>query len=145
MSRFLLLLAFAGALSVPMSTMASQEGVLAIGELRMTSPGIGDSGQVVITATRGPKGFRALEVQAFGRVTRLTESQLAKLQGQFVNGVQLSYEAGYKELGGRTVYIVLSTGFTSGMQEAQTISVNEQGTVTVDRLAHPPSAAADRR
>jgi len=145
MSRFLLLLAFAGALLVPVSAMASQEGGLAIGELRVTSPGIGDSGQVVVTATRGPKGFRALEVQAFGRVTRLTESQLAGLQGEFVNGVQLSYDGGYKELGGRTVYIVLSKGFTSGLQEVQTISVNEQGTVTVDRPARTPTAAADRR
>lgn len=145
MSRFLLFLALAGALSVPMSTMASQEGVLAINELRVTSPGIGDSGQVVVTATKGPNGFRALEVQAFGRITRLTESQLTKLQGQFVNGVQLSYEAGYKELGGRTVYIVLSKGFTSGLQEVQTISVNEQGTVTVDPPARAPTAASDRR
>lgn len=145
MSRFLLLFAFAGALAMPVSTMASQEGILAMGELRVTSPGIDDSGQIVVTATRGPEGFSALEVQAFGRVTRLTEGQLARLQGEFVNGVQLSYEAGYKELGGRTVYIVLSKVFTSGLRETQTLSVNEQGTVTVDRPARTPTAAADRR
>ena len=134
MNRFLLLgtIAIAGAIFVPTSSMASQEGVLAIGELRITSPGIGESGPIEVTATRGPNGFSALAIRAFGRTSTLTEAQLAALHGQFVNGVQLSYEAGYKELGGRTVYIVLSKGFTSGIQEAQRISVDERGTVTVE-------------
>ena len=119
-------------LSGPVSTLASQEAILAIGEVRITSPGIGESGPIAVTATRGPKGFSALEVKAFGHATSLTRAQLTKLQGQFVNGLQLSYEAGHKESGGRTVYIVLSKGFTSGMQESQQVSVNEEGTVTVE-------------
>jgi hypothetical protein len=139
MNRFLFIAAVASVLSVPATTFASKEGILAIGEVRVTSPGIGESGPVVVTATRGPKGFSALRVQAFGRATNLTEAQLAKLQGQFVNGVQLSYEAGYKELGGRTVYIVLSKGFTSGMQESQQISVNEEGAVTVEPPVRSPA------
>jgi len=134
MNRLLSLVtvALAVGLLAPASSLASQEGVLAIGELRVTSPGIGESGPITVTASRGAKGFSALEVQAFGHATKLTAAQLAKLDGQFVNGVQLSYEAGYKESGGRTVYVVLSKGFTSGVQEAQQISINEQGTVTVE-------------
>ena len=109
---------------------------MTIGELRATSPGVGESGPVAVTATRGPHGFSAVEVQAFGRVTKLTADQLAQLHGQFVNGMQLSYEGGYKELGGRTVYIeLLSQDVISGAQESQRISVNEQGAARVA----PPS------
>ena len=132
MKRLMFIAAVAGMLSGPASTLASQEGILAIGEVRVTSPGIGESGPIVVTATRGPEGFSALEVQAFGHATSLSQAQLEKLQGQFVNGLQLSYEAGYAESGGRTVYIVLSKGFTSGTQESQQVSVNEEGTVTVE-------------
>jgi len=134
MNRLLLLgtIAIAGALFEPTSSMASQEGVLSIGELHVTSPGIDESGPIEVTATRTPNGFTALAVQAFGRTTKLTETQLAALHGQFVNGVQLSYEGGYKELGGRTVHIVLSKGFTSGVQESQRVSVDEQGEVKVE-------------
>lgn len=134
MNRLLLLgtIAIAGALFEPTSSMASQEGVLSIGELHVTSPGIDESGPIEVTATRTPNGFTALAVQAFGRITKLTETQLAALHGQFVNGVQLSYEGGYKELGGRTVHIVLSKGFTSGVQESQRVSVDEQGEVKVE-------------
>jgi hypothetical protein len=142
MTRLLFLgtFAIASALFVPTSLMASQEGVLPIGDLHVTSPGIGESGPVEVTATRGPNGFSSLAIQAFGRTTMLTEVQLAALQGQFVNGVQLSYEAGYKELGGRTVYIVPSKGFTSGIQETHRISINEQGSVAIE----PPTRASSR-
>lgn len=136
---FLGTFAIAAALFVPTSSMASQEGILAIGELHITSPGIGESGPVEVTATRGPNGFSSLAIQAFGRTTKLTGVQLAALHGQFVNGVQLSYEAGYKELGGRTVYIVLSKGFTSGVQETQRISVTEHSTVEVEPPSRVPS------
>ena len=102
------------------------------GELRATSPGAGDSGPVVVTATRGPNGLSALAVQAFGRTTRLTADQLAKLHGPFVSGLQLSYDVGYKELGGRTVHVLLlSYDYMSGVHEAQSILVNEKGDVTV--------------
>ncbi len=132
--------AIAAALFVPTPSRASQEGILPIGALHVTSPGIGESGPVEVTATRGSDGFSSLAIQAFGRTIKLTAVQLAALHGQFVNGVQLSYEAGYKELGGRTVYIVLSKGFTSGTQETQRISVNEQGTVAVE----PPARISSR-
>ena len=131
MNQFLFAVAVACVLSVPTPTSASQEGLLAIGEVRVASPGIGDSGPIVVTATRGPNGFSAFEVQAFGHATSLTKAQLAMIQGQ-VNGVQMSYEAGYTELGGRAVHVVLSRGFTSGTQASQQISVNERGRVTVE-------------
>lgn len=138
MNRLLFVIAVAGVLLVPTSTWASREGILAIGEVRIASPGIGESGPIVVTATGDSKGFSALEVQAFGHAARLTEAQLAQLQGQLVNGVQLSYEAGYKESGGRTVYIVLSKGFTSGTQESQQVSVNEEGVVKVEPPTRRP-------
>jgi hypothetical protein len=41
--------------------------------------------------------------------------------------VQLSGEAGYKQLGGRTLYLILSMGFTSGSRDEKLVSVNERG------------------
>ena len=41
-------------------------------------------------------------VQAFGKSIRLSSGQLKQLEGGQYNLVQLSYESGYKELGGRT-------------------------------------------
>lgn len=47
------------------------------------------------------------------------------------NGVQLSYEAGYRELGGRTLYLMLSEGFTMGGVKRRLVIVTESGTVKV--------------
>lgn len=48
-----------------------------------------------------------------------------------LNGIQLSYEVGYKELGGRTLYIVFSQGFTSGAVVKRFVTVTESGSVKV--------------
>jgi hypothetical protein len=46
-----------------------------------------------------------------------------------VNGVQISYVSGYRETGGRTVYVVLSRGFVSGRNGGKVISVSEFGPI----------------
>ena len=48
-----------------------------------------------------------------------------------LNSLQLSYEAGYKETGGRTLYLVLSQDFTSGVVVRRFVTVKETGTVKV--------------
>ena len=67
---------------------------------------------------------------------RLSKEQLAQVRGGLVNGLQISYEAGYAELGGRTVYVILSKGFTSGVQQSQTIIATEQGSVKVKSVVN---------
>jgi hypothetical protein len=76
MNRIMLVGTFALActLFVPTSSMASKEGVLAVGDLRITSQGIGESGPIEVTATRGTDGFSTLAIQAFGRTTKLTQA-----------------------------------------------------------------------
>jgi hypothetical protein len=49
-----------------------------------------------------------------------------------VNGVHLSGEPGYESLGGRTLYLLLSMGFSSGISAAKLISVNQRGDIKVE-------------
>ncbi|RUL70505.1 hypothetical protein [Dyella choica] len=96
-----------------------------------TSEGVGESGNVTITGKQGNGGISELTIMAFGKQFKLDGEQLDKVKGFAVNGLQLSYEAGYKELGGRTIYIVLSKGFTSGTIGKKFVVVTESGTLSV--------------
>ena len=110
---------------------ASEEGVLVLGSFHIESPGIGASGPVAISGTQGPKGLRSLTVEAFGKKYALNAAQLKELSGILINNVQLSYEAGYKELGGRTIYIQFAQGFTSGIVTRKLVVITAGGTVKV--------------
>ncbi len=139
MNRHLHIIALVVVLLNPPAAVASQEGVLRLSTFNLSSPGIGQSGPVVISGEQDKNQFISLTVRAFGRTASLSKDQLAKLRGGFINGLQISYEAGYRELGGRTIYIVLSEGFTSGLQETQLIIINEQGVVEVNNvIRHVP-------
>ncbi|MHA6206009.1 hypothetical protein ACXU4B_16405 [Dyella soli] len=113
------------------SAYASKEGILRMSSFELTSDGIGESGPVTITGKQGDKGILALSITAFGKRFELDVAQLAKVQGLPINGFQLSYEAGYKEQGGRTVYIVLSKGFTSGTAGRKFVVITESGAIRV--------------
>jgi len=110
---------------------ASEEGILAFGSFRIESPGIGESGPVAIAGTRSPEDLQSLTVEAFGKKVALSPAQLQDLSFASVNSVQLSYAAGYKELGGRTVYVQFAKGFTSGIITRKFVVVTEGGTVKV--------------
>lgn len=127
MKRILFSMALSVALLAPMPGRASQEGVLRLNEFRLSSQGIGDSGPVVVSGAQSDDRFVALRVEAFGRVQSLPAGELGKLKGGLVNGLQLTFDSGYRQLGGRTIYIHLSKGFTSGVQETQVVSLDEQG------------------
>jgi hypothetical protein len=111
--------------------LASQEGVLTFGTFRVESPGIGNSGVVTVAGRQGAQGVESLRIEAFGKRFDLSRDQLQALQGSMLNGLQLSYEGGYKELGGRTLYIVFSKGFTSGVVSQRLVTVTEDGAVKV--------------
>jgi hypothetical protein len=129
--KLVLLSALLVAALQPLSADASVEGVLPVGELRVTSPGIDKSGPVVVTARQSAKRFESFQVAAFGRAFELSRAELSQLQAGFVNGVQISYEQGYEQTGGRTVYVVISEGFTSGIERRQVVSINERGEIRV--------------
>ena len=111
--------------------LASQEGVLNLGSFRLESPGIGESGVVVVTGRQSATSVDSLVIEAFGKRFELSSTQLQALQGGMLNGVQLSYEAGYKQFGGRTLYLVFSRGFTSGVTVKRFVTVNESGSIKV--------------
>jgi hypothetical protein len=110
---------------------ASEEGVLVWSSFSVHSAGIGSSGLIDVSGTYGGAGVEQLVVKAFGKEYVLSSVQLRQLQGVHVNGMQMSYEAGYAELGGRSIYLVLSMGFTSGTRAAKRITLNERGDITI--------------
>ena len=85
------------ALSVAAPVKASQVGWLAFGSFKVESPGIGSSGPVVVSGRQGHDGIESFEVIAFGKLYTLSEQHMSKLQGRLFNGLQFSYEGGYKD------------------------------------------------
>jgi hypothetical protein len=107
------------------------EGLLPLGTIRIESPGIGKSGSVILSGVQTAQGLQSLTIEAFGKKFQLSPAQLQEFQGGLFNGVQLSYESGYKELGGRTIYVLISKGFTSGTVLQKYVIVTESGTIKV--------------
>jgi hypothetical protein len=53
------------------------------------------------------------------------------------NSIQLSYEHGYKDLGGRTIYLLMTMGFTSGVPQGKLVSVTERGDIKIEDIKKP--------
>jgi hypothetical protein len=121
------------------SLYASQEGVIPFDTFKVESRGIGESGPVVVSGRQNEHGFESLEVIAFGKTFQITQAQLKELQDGLMNGLQLSYEYGYKNLGGRTLYLRFSKGFTSGIAKANLITINESGTIIITTIENEKS------
>lgn len=96
------------------SSYASKEGLLQFSAFTIESPGVG-----------------SLNVTAFGQSFVLNSSQLAQLRSLSVNGIQISYEAGYPQFGGKTIYLVFSKGFTSSLRESKLVTIKERGDINV--------------
>ncbi len=125
------LMIFTAALLSARLAFASMEGLLPLGTIRIESPGIGKSGSVILSGVQTAQGLQSLTIEAFGKKFQLSPAQLQEFQGGLFNGVQLSYESGYKELGGRTIYVLISKGFTSGTVLQKYVIVTESGTIKV--------------
>ena len=111
---------------------ASQEGVLPFSIFEIKSGGIGSSGPVTVNGMKNEKGnFITLSVKAFEKSIQIPQSILNQIPFNQQNGIQLSYEGGYKELGGKTIYLQLQVGFTSGIRDLFIIVVREDGTVDI--------------
>jgi hypothetical protein len=115
---------------------ASKEGVLALYTFHVESPGIGESGPVSVSGRQSKLGIDFLIVKAFGKVFQLNREQLNSLQGGSLNGIQLTYEGGYKELGGRTIYLQFSKGFTNGILHAIVFVLTEDGKINIKPIRH---------
>lgn len=105
----------------------SKEGLLITSSFQIESNGIGSSGTVVVSGQRNQNGaFEKIVVKAFGKELAISKENLEKIPRN-TNGLQMSYESGYEKLGGKTVYLIFLSGFTSGNKEKIILSVNEQG------------------
>ena len=129
-------LAFLGAGSEAFGTV---EGVLQFDTFKYSSPGLGSSGPVVVYGSRRGDAVSELCVVAFGKTLCLSDVKLAELKGAIINDIQISYEAGPRDYGGRTVHVLLSKGFTSGRQDAKLISVGEFGVVRIGTPLESPN------
>jgi len=129
MFRLLHILVTLGFMFASSHAAASQEGILTWSEFAISSPGIGASGPIKISGTQNHEGIGTLKVRAFGREYVATSPQLRELQGFSANGMLLSYEQGYRELGGRTLYLSFIKGFTSGVREKKVVTFNEAGEI----------------
>lgn len=128
MRRFLFVI-----VGVPMCAcmvIASEESVRIFKTFRFEASD--ESGPVVISGTQNDSGISSLQIAAFRRSFTLAPAQLKQLRGLMVNGMQLSGEPGYESLGGRTLYLLLSMGFSSGTTKAKLISVNQRGDIKVE-------------
>jgi hypothetical protein len=110
---------------------SSVEGLLRMSAFALESPGIGDSGLIKVSGAQSERDISLLLIEAFGKKFNLSPEQLKDLSGFNANGIQITYEGGYEELGGRTVYVIFSRGFTSGSVRRRFVSINESGLITV--------------
>ena len=111
--------------------LASQEGVLPFSEFRIVSAGIGESGSIAVSGKRNEGVFSSIIVEAFGKVIKIPESVLLQIPANSHNGVQLSYEAGYKVTGGKTIYLKFVVGFINSVREALVLAISENGNVRI--------------
>ncbi|MBI4651824.1 hypothetical protein HY745_11185 [Candidatus Desantisbacteria bacterium] len=114
---------------------ASQEGVLQLSSFTIESKGIGSSGPVKISGDQNQQNeIVSLKIEAFGEEYKISNENLKKLPKILYNGIQISYEEGYKSLGGKTIYIVFQKGFTSGIKEQTVLSLTENNTVKIEEI-----------
>jgi hypothetical protein len=110
---------------------ASEEGAFEFQKFRFESRD--ESGPVVIQGAQGDHGISALRITAFRKSFKLAPAQLKQLRGLIVNGVQLSGEGGYRGLGGRTLYLVLSMGFSSGITNSRLVTISEEDGIKIEK------------
>lgn len=124
--KYLAMLALAFATSI----YASQEGSLVLSSLRLESAGIGSSGKVIVEGKQDQTNrLLTLTVTAFGKIYVVPKEKLASLADFHANGIRISYEAGYANLGGRTIYIHLQSGVASETWKEALITLVEDGKI----------------
>jgi len=107
------------------------EVILPVRSFQFESPGDGYSGPVIVSGTQGANGIESLTIEAFGKRMSLNSDQLQQLQGFRANGLQLSSEGGYPQLGGHTVYLVFLAGSASEVVDRKFVTVTEAGTIRI--------------
>jgi hypothetical protein len=114
------------------AAVAAQEGASPSAVFSIAWEGRETVGPITARGSRGPDGsLQRLTVVAFGRTTEVPAEVMAELSKLRFNGVLLSSEPGYPELGGRTAYLQFVVGFTSGVINGVIVAVDEGGSVRI--------------
>jgi hypothetical protein len=107
---------------------ASKEGGLSLYSVKLDSQGMDDSGPVHVEMKRSDEGIESLKVSAFGKTETAPSALLESIkQKSWLNGVQLSWERGYRDTGGKTIYLSLTEGGAWGVVVVAVIGFNEDG------------------
>jgi hypothetical protein len=127
-SFMFLLCAVLTPLALAQPTYASKEGGLSLYTVKLDSPGMDDSGPVHVEMKRSDKGIETLKVSAFGKTETAPSALLGSIkQKRWLNGVLLSWERGYPDMGGKTIYLSLTEGGTAGAVVVAVIGFSEHG------------------
>jgi hypothetical protein len=128
---FLMLSALIALATVPRYAQADVEGRMPLATLSLDSAGLDNSGPVRVEANQSDRGITQLRVSAFGQLQTLGPTQLSTLSGRTFNSIGLSYSRGYSNTGGRSVYVLLCQGFSTGVKVVAFVTVTEHGGVRV--------------
>src|SRR5690606_35530400 len=105
---------------VSQPTSESQEGAEAIRSFDI------ETSVAHVHGKQTQQGVTEFRVDAFGKKFELSQDQLKELDRLIVNGIQVSSESGYPGIGGKTIYIRLLLGFTSGVVASRYVVVSEE-------------------
>lgn len=123
---------------VTQSANGSQEGGLPLSNFRVESNGIGESGKIIIQGKQNEKDrVVELKITAFGKDYVVPSKELEGLAKLRPNGIRISYEPGYKKLGGKTLYIQFQVGWTSQTAQTALIKVLETGKIEIGGVQSP--------
>ncbi len=98
-------------MSLTTTSFASKEVIVSANMLTFRSNGFGRTGPISIDVEASDSGsISMVKISAFGKTEKLNIQELQKIPKSNYNGIYVTYESGYKEVGGHTLYIVLTTG-----------------------------------
>jgi hypothetical protein len=119
-------------IATALSSYGSMEGILVLSSFHLESDGIGSSGKIAVEGRQNENAqMTSLKITAFGKDYVVPQEKLSPLAGLAPNGIQISYEQGYADLGGRTLYIQFHMGFTSSTVRKALITLTEDGKIEV--------------
>lgn len=73
-----------------------------------------------------------MNIEAFGKKFTIPKEKLKDIPKLPYNGIRLSYKYGYKKLGGKTIYVSLYVGFSSGVIEKISITISESRKIEIE-------------
>ncbi|TQV77793.1 hypothetical protein [Denitrobaculum tricleocarpae] len=112
---------------------ASPEGLEPISTFRLETSAHWKHGPIVVSGDKNGNGrFQELTIEFRDKKLFVPSNVLAKIP-KLSNGIQISSEAGYREIGGYTIYTAFTQGFVSTPQlrDRFVIAVSEKGGIKV--------------